>query len=155
MTFSPHLWKLNAESDLKFTFPLFCRSCNSMGNIKGAPYMSLFHLFILAVIQGLTEFLPVSSSGHLILLPSLTGAADQGLAIDVAVHVGTLFAVVMYFLDRCAHCTNWVHTIGARSRRHRRRTSCPIPCNCNNPSCDCGPYLQDHRSKTIYFAARR
>ncbi|MDC1482528.1 undecaprenyl-diphosphate phosphatase, partial [Ascidiaceihabitans sp.] len=59
--------------------------------------MSLFHLFILAVIQGLTEFLPVSSSGHLILLPSLTDAADQGLAIDVAVHVGTLFAVVMYF----------------------------------------------------------
>ncbi|MDG1103814.1 MAG: undecaprenyl-diphosphate phosphatase [Ascidiaceihabitans sp.] len=59
--------------------------------------MSLFHLFILAVIQGLTEFLPVSSSGHLILLPSLTGAEDQGLAIDVAVHVGTLFAVVMYF----------------------------------------------------------
>jgi len=59
--------------------------------------MSLFHLFILAVIQGLTEFLPVSSSGHLILLPSLTDAEDQGLAIDVAVHVGTLFAVVMYF----------------------------------------------------------
>lgn len=59
--------------------------------------MSLFHLFILAVIQGLTEFLPVSSSGHLILLPSLTGAPDQGLAIDVAVHVGTLFAVVLYF----------------------------------------------------------
>ena len=59
--------------------------------------MSLIHLFILAVIQGLTEFLPVSSSGHLILLPGLTGAADQGLAIDVAVHVGTLFAVVLYF----------------------------------------------------------
>lgn len=59
--------------------------------------MTLFHLFILAVIQGLTEFLPVSSSGHLILLPSLTGAPDQGLAIDVAVHVGTLFAVVLYF----------------------------------------------------------
>lgn len=59
--------------------------------------MTLFHLFILAVIQGLTEFLPVSSSGHLILLPALTGAPDQGLAIDVAVHVGTLFAVVLYF----------------------------------------------------------
>ena len=59
--------------------------------------MTLFHLFILAVVQGLTEFLPVSSSGHLILLPSLTGAPDQGLAIDVAVHVGTLFAVVLYF----------------------------------------------------------
>lgn len=59
--------------------------------------MSLFHLFILAVIQGLTEFLPVSSSGHLILLPGLTGAADQGLAIDVAVHIGTLLAVILYF----------------------------------------------------------
>lgn len=59
--------------------------------------MSLFHLFIVAVIQGLTEFLPVSSSGHLILLPNLTGLADQGLVIDVAVHVGTLGAVVLYF----------------------------------------------------------
>ncbi len=59
--------------------------------------MTLFHLLILAVIQGLTEFLPVSSSGHLILLPSLTGVPDQGLEIDVAVHMGTLFAVVLYF----------------------------------------------------------
>ncbi|MEC7762703.1 MAG: undecaprenyl-diphosphate phosphatase [Pseudomonadota bacterium] len=59
--------------------------------------MSLFHLFIVAVIQGLTEFLPVSSSGHLILLPNLTGLADQGQVIDVAVHVGTLGAVVLYF----------------------------------------------------------
>ena len=59
--------------------------------------MSLFHLLLIAAIQGITEFLPVSSSGHLILLPALTGAEDQGLAIDVAVHVGTLFAVVLYF----------------------------------------------------------
>ncbi len=59
--------------------------------------MSLFHLILVAIIQGVTEFLPVSSSGHLILLPSLTGADDQGLAIDVAVHVGTLGAVVLYF----------------------------------------------------------
>ncbi|WP_424972652.1 undecaprenyl-diphosphate phosphatase [Dinoroseobacter sp. S76] len=59
--------------------------------------MSLFHLFLIAVIQGLTEFLPVSSSGHLILLPALTGMEDQGQTIDVAVHVGTLFAVVLYF----------------------------------------------------------
>lgn len=59
--------------------------------------MTLFHLFIVAVIQGLTEFLPVSSSGHLILLPNLTGLADQGLFIDVAVHVGTLGAVVLFF----------------------------------------------------------
>ncbi|WP_300033286.1 undecaprenyl-diphosphate phosphatase [uncultured Roseobacter sp.] len=59
--------------------------------------MTLFHLILVAVIQGLTEFLPVSSSGHLALLPALTGSPDQGLAIDVAVHVGTLFAVVIYF----------------------------------------------------------
>ena len=59
--------------------------------------MPLFHLILVAVIQGLTEFLPVSSSGHLILLPHLTGLEDQGQAIDVAVHVGTLFAVVLYF----------------------------------------------------------
>lgn len=59
--------------------------------------MSLFHLFLVAVIQGITEFLPISSSGHLILLPQLTGMQDQGLLIDVAVHVGTLFAVVIYF----------------------------------------------------------
>lgn len=59
--------------------------------------MSLFQLILVALIQGLTEFLPVSSSGHLILLPSLTGMEDQGQAIDVAVHIGTLFAVIIYF----------------------------------------------------------
>ena len=59
--------------------------------------MTLFNLILVAMIQGITEFLPVSSSGHLILLPALTGLADQGLVIDVAVHVGTLFAVILYF----------------------------------------------------------
>jgi undecaprenyl-diphosphatase len=59
--------------------------------------MPLLHLFILALIQGVTEFLPISSSGHLILFPALSGSADQGLVIDVAVHVGTLGAVVAYF----------------------------------------------------------
>ncbi|MGH1369784.1 MAG: undecaprenyl-diphosphate phosphatase [Maritimibacter sp.] len=59
--------------------------------------MSLFYLFIVAIIQGLTEFLPVSSSGHLILLPNLTGQQDQGQFIDVAVHMGTLGAVILYF----------------------------------------------------------
>lgn len=59
--------------------------------------MTLFHLFLLAMIQGITEFLPVSSSGHLILLPQLVGFDDQGLVIDVAVHVGTLGAVCLYF----------------------------------------------------------
>lgn len=59
--------------------------------------MSFFHILLVAIIQGITEFLPVSSSGHLILLPNLTGLEDQGQAIDVAVHLGTLGAVVVYF----------------------------------------------------------
>lgn len=59
--------------------------------------MPLFHLILVALIQGITEFLPISSSGHLVLLPLLTGLDDQGLTIDIAAHVGTLFAVVTYF----------------------------------------------------------
>ena len=52
---------------------------------------------MLGLLQGLTEFLPISSSAHLILVPVLVGWPDQGLAFDVAVHVGTLAAVVAYF----------------------------------------------------------
>lgn len=59
--------------------------------------MPLLHLILVALIQGVTEFLPISSSGHLILLPKLTGLDDQGVAVDVAVHVGTLGAVILYF----------------------------------------------------------
>lgn len=59
--------------------------------------MSFLHILLVALIQGITEFLPVSSSGHLILLPNLTNLQDQGQAIDVAVHVGTLGAVVLFF----------------------------------------------------------
>ncbi|MFA7434410.1 MAG: undecaprenyl-diphosphate phosphatase [Gemmobacter sp.] len=59
--------------------------------------MTLFNLLLVAIIQGITEFIPVSSSAHLILLPHLTGFDDQGLLIDVAVHVGSLVAVILYF----------------------------------------------------------
>jgi undecaprenyl-diphosphatase len=59
--------------------------------------MELSHIIWLALVQGLTEFLPVSSSAHLILVPSLLKWPDQGLAFDVAVHLGTLIAVVAYF----------------------------------------------------------
>jgi len=59
--------------------------------------MSLYYLLLLALIQGLTEFLPVSSSGHLAMMPALTGQDDQGQFIDVAVHIGTLGAVILYF----------------------------------------------------------
>ena len=59
--------------------------------------MDLLNLLVLAVVQGITEFLPISSSAHLILVPVLLGWPDQGLAIDIAVHVGTLLAVLVYF----------------------------------------------------------
>ena len=64
--------------------------------------MDLIQIIVLALVQGLTEFLPISSSAHLILVPVLTGWQDQGLAFDVAVHVGTLTAVVYYFRHEIA-----------------------------------------------------
>lgn len=59
--------------------------------------MDIIQIIALALLQGLTEFLPISSSAHLILLPIIAGWEDQGLAFDVAVHVGTLAAVIFYF----------------------------------------------------------
>ncbi len=61
--------------------------------------MELTHIVVLALIQGITEFLPVSSSAHLILPSQVFGWPDQGLAFDVAVHVGTLLAVIFYYLS--------------------------------------------------------
>ena len=58
--------------------------------------MPLTNLIVLALIQGLTEFLPISSSGHLIIVPNLINWQDQGLVIDVAVHAGSLLAVIIY-----------------------------------------------------------
>ena len=59
--------------------------------------MDLWQLIILAVVQGITEFLPISSSAHLVLTPMLFGWEDQGVLIDTAVHLGSLFAVLVYF----------------------------------------------------------
>ena len=59
--------------------------------------MDSLQVIVLAIVQGLTEFLPISSSAHLILVPHLLGWADQGLVFDVAVHFGSLIAVLCYF----------------------------------------------------------
>jgi len=64
--------------------------------------MDFIQIITLAILQGLTEFLPISSSAHLILMPIIAGWEDQGLAFDVAVHVGTLSAVVFYFRQTLA-----------------------------------------------------
>ena len=63
--------------------------------------MPLEQIVVLALIQGITEFLPISSSGHLILVPTLTGWPDQGILADVMVHMGSFLAVVVYFWRDC------------------------------------------------------
>jgi len=77
--------------------------------------MELWQIIVLAVIQGITEFLPISSSAHLILPSQVLGWADQGLAFDVAVHVGTLAAVIWYFRQTVTQLTTaWVVDIAKR-----------------------------------------
>lgn len=59
--------------------------------------MTLFNLIILAIVQGITEFLPISSSAHLVLLHEMSGVSGDDLALDVAVHLGSIAAVILYF----------------------------------------------------------
>ncbi|VFN00309.1 MAG: undecaprenyl-diphosphatase [Candidatus Kentron sp. G] len=79
--------------------------------------MDIQQVVILSLLQGLTEFLPISSSAHLILLPYFLDWPDQGLAFDVAVHVGTLCAVVGYFRREIAGMgRDWYRSIAERRR---------------------------------------
>ena len=59
--------------------------------------MTLEQIIVLAIVQGITEFLPISSSGHLLIMPVLTGWTDQGLSTDIMMHVGSLAAIIVYF----------------------------------------------------------
>ena len=65
--------------------------------------MLIIQIVVLALIQGITEFLPISSSGHLLLVPVLTGWPDQGVLTDVMVHMGSFLAVVVYFWKDCVN----------------------------------------------------
>jgi undecaprenyl-diphosphatase len=65
--------------------------------------MPIEQIIVLALIQGITEFLPISSSGHLILVPALTGWPDQGVVTDMVTNVGTLAAVIIYFWRDVVH----------------------------------------------------
>lgn len=74
--------------------------------------MDFIQILALAVLQGITEFLPISSSAHLILLPILASWEDQGLAFDVAVHIGTLAAVIFYFRHTLKRITlDWISSL--------------------------------------------
>jgi undecaprenyl-diphosphatase len=75
--------------------------------------MDILQIIWLAIIQGLSEFLPISSSAHLILPSQILGWSDQGLAFDVAVHVGSLVAVVVYFRDEIYRLSaGWLKSLG-------------------------------------------
>lgn len=77
--------------------------------------MSTLEVIILSIIQGITEFLPISSSAHLILPSAIFGWEDQGIAFDVAVHVGTLLAVMLYFRQDIANLTvGWIKSLGGQ-----------------------------------------
>src|SRR5690554_3436506 len=74
--------------------------------------MDWLQIVVLAVVQGLTEFIPVSSSAHLILVPTLTDWTDQGLTFDVAVHLGSLLAVLFYFRHDLRRMTvSWIRSL--------------------------------------------
>lgn len=75
----------------------------------------LLHLCLLAAVQGITEFLPISSSGHLALIPLLTGLRDQGLTVDVAAHAGSLGAVIFYFRNEVGKiCRGFIDLVRGR-----------------------------------------
>lgn len=77
--------------------------------------MLIWHAVVLALFQGFTEFLPISSSAHLILLPQFSGWEDQGLSFDIAVHLGTLSAVMLYFREDIRRITiDWAASIARR-----------------------------------------
>ena len=78
--------------------------------------MDTIQIIVLAIVQGLTEFLPISSSAHLILVPKIIGWQDQGIAFDVAIHFGTLLAVLWYFrLDIHPLFRDWLKSLQLRT----------------------------------------
>lgn len=83
--------------------------------------MPITHIVVLALIQGITEFLPVSSSAHLIFPSQVLGWEDQGIAFDVAVHIGTLLAVVFYYLSDLV--TISTHTLESLIKRRNNQIS--------------------------------
>ena len=84
--------------------------------------MSFLQQVLIAIVQGITEFLPISSSGHLILIPHLTDWPDQGPLIDVAVHVGSLLAIMIYFFrDTAGLARGGLATVGIGKDPAQRR----------------------------------
>ncbi len=89
--------------------------------------MTGLQLIVLAIVQGLTEFLPISSSGHLVLVPAMFGWSDQGMAFDVAVHFGSLAAVLVYFRgDIVGLISGGVQVLGGKVATNESRMALAI-----------------------------
>ena len=87
--------------------------------------MELLQIIVLALVQGVTEFLPVSSAGHLILADKFTQWPDQGLAFDVAVHLGSLMAVLAYYRQ---DCRRFAHSVWGFARHQRYDADLDLLC---------------------------
>ncbi|MEP3225396.1 MAG: undecaprenyl-diphosphate phosphatase [Parasphingorhabdus sp.] len=117
--------------------------------------MTFMQMLLLAIVQGVTEFLPISSSGHLILLPVFTGYADQGPMIDIAVHVGSLLAIITYFFkDVLSLAKGGFATIGLGRADAERRLFWwiiigTIPAVIVGLFLKTGGYLEGFRSTTL------
>lgn len=114
--------------------------------------MDYIEAVILALIQGLTEFLPISSSAHLILPSQVLGWADQGLAFDVAVHVGSLLAVVLYFRrDIASLLKAWFASLGGSHSSESRLGWLIIWATA--PACFAGLFFNDFIEANLRSAA--
>ena len=89
--------------------------------------MTWLQIIVLAIVQGLTEFLPISSSGHLVLVPAAFNWPDQGLAFDVAVHFGSLVAVCLFFRkDLVGLVRGGIEVLGAKVESNESRLALGI-----------------------------
>jgi undecaprenyl-diphosphatase len=120
--------------------------------------MTFLQQMLIAIVQGITEFLPISSSGHLILIPHLTDWPDQGPMIDVAVHIGSLLAIVIYFFrDVRGLAEGGFATVGIGKAPEQRRlflwiVAGTIPAVAFGLFLKLGGYLETFRSTDLVAA---
>ena len=99
------------------------------------------NLILLSALQGITEFLPVSSSAHLIIFPNITNNTDQGRIFDVAVHTGSLIAVILYLWRDILRKFVVIISLGSKSKRNFKIFY--ITVNATLPLIICGYYIQN------------
>lgn len=115
--------------------------------------MDFIQAIVLALVQGLTEILPISSSGHLILVPWLFGWPDQGLAFDVAMHMGTLVALLAYFrLEVLRYGCAFLRSLRSRSLDGDSRLAWAIVVG-TIPAAVVGLLIEDAASTTLRAAS--